>query len=117
MSNVSKLIACTVCGGTQATYVLHGGGHLPDSSRAATGDSTGSIVLLAIPTGEQPAVFRCDCGLYLDPLQFSPSGGFLTVGTAGKITNDQVATLSTLRSWKSHLVHLKKQWPGTSVPS
>ena len=71
----------------------------PDSSRAAIGDSTGSIVLLSIPTGERLAVCSCDRDLYLDSLRFSPAGDYLAVGTAGKITDGHVTMPSTLHVW------------------
>ena len=81
-----QLIACTVYRRTQAPYFT-ALDILPDSSRAAIGDSTGSIILLSIPTGERLAVCICDRGLYLDSLQLSPAGDCLAVGTAGKITD------------------------------
>ncbi|KAG8218972.1 hypothetical protein J3R82DRAFT_4714, partial [Butyriboletus roseoflavus] len=71
----------------------------PDSSRAVIGDSTGSIFLLSIPTGEQLAVCSCDRGLYLDSLQFSLAGDCLAVGTAGKIIDSHITTPSTLHLW------------------
>lgn len=64
---------------TQATYFTALDAS-PDSSKAAVGDSTGSTVLLRIPTGEQLAVCACDRGLYLDSLQFSPAGDCIVVG-------------------------------------
>lgn len=92
------LIICTVHRRTQAPYFTTLD-ISPDSSRTAIGDSTGSIVLLSIPTGEQLAVCSCDRGLYLDSLQFSPAGDYLAAGTAGKITGSHVTTSSTLHIW------------------
>ena len=93
-----QLIACTVYRRTQTPYFT-ALDISPDSSRAAIGDSTGSIILLSIPTGEILAVCSCDRGLYLDSLQLSPAGDCLAVGTAGKITDGHVTTPSTLHIW------------------
>ncbi|KAG6373766.1 hypothetical protein JVT61DRAFT_5908 [Boletus reticuloceps] len=71
----------------------------PDSSRAAIGDSIGSITLLSIPDGEQLAVCSCDRSLYLDSLRFSRAGDHLAVGTAAKITDGRVTIPSTLHIW------------------
>lgn len=95
---VCQLIVCIVYRSTQTTYFTTLD-ISPDSSRAAIGDSTGSIVLLRIPTGEQVVVWRCDRGLYFDSLQFSPAGNCLAVGTAGKITDGHVTTPSPLHVW------------------
>lgn len=95
---VFQLIACTVYRRTPAPYST-ALDISPDSSRAAIGDSTGSIVLLSIPTGERLVVCSCDRDLYLDFLQFSPAGDCPAAGTAGKITDGHVTTLSTLHIW------------------
>lgn len=71
----------------------------PDSSRVAIGDSSGSIILLSIPNGEQLAICSCDRNLYLDSLRFSPDGDYLAVGTAGRIFGGHVTTPSTLHIW------------------
>ncbi|KAN0097126.1 hypothetical protein V8E55_001572 [Tylopilus felleus] len=71
----------------------------PDSSRAAIGDSTGSIVLLSIPAGERLAVYSCDRHLYRDSLGFSPAGDYLAAGTASKISGGDVTTPATLHIW------------------
>jgi hypothetical protein len=89
---LSQLNVCTVYRRTQAPYFT---ALAPDSSRAAIGDSTGSVILLSIPLGETLVVCRCYRGPYLDFLQFSPAGD--AVGMAGKITDGHVTTPSTLQ--------------------